>query len=251
MYKRRRSTRGRPRRTKRARSTRSRSKKTSRALTKKIKSVVLKTTERKYNGSIFNDDLTVPVANNVMQIHTLADVQNWSSPSASSAHQFRIGQDYYLTGFNLKWTVMNRVQSTGLSITPLWFRAIVICAKDQQGTVAPNQAQAMWRGVDDNNVSFDAIKTFNQVMWYKIDWKQYHTVYDKKWLCGGDGNGIGVRSIETYIPINKYIKCSSTGEGSLLQSRRYFMLFFAYDPRYNATGTYHFNFQWQTTFRDP
>lgn len=225
-------------------------KRRARVLTKKIKSVILKTTETKYAGAIVSS-FAVPSLNSTLNVIPLNDIDNWKSFATENPQNFRVGQEYILSRFHIKHDIGNVVQTTGAAIVPLYFRCMIIEARNMAGTAAPASGTQMWRGVEDLNTSFTAISPINQCMWYKIDWKQYRTVFDRKWMIGNNGNGQDVKNIEFTVPINKKIKCNAGSEGNAQQSRRYFMLFFAFDPRYPVGGTYLNNFQWQAIFKDP
>lgn len=209
----------------------------------------MSTTENCYQGAIANAWNT-PTVNSTFTCIPLNDVANWSAPGTSGAQNFRIGQEYFLSRFNIKFCIGNIVQTTGAAIVPLYFRYIIIEAKDLQGTATPVTTTAMWRTVFDQNNTFSGISATNQALWNKIDWKYYRTLIDRKVVVGRDGNGQDIKNVEFSLPINKKIKTNAQAEGANEQSKRYFLIFFAYDPRYPTGGTHLLNYEWQAIWKD-
>lgn len=221
---------------------------TSRALTKKIKSVVLRTCERKWTGVWTTAPAQVLSAMIVTAISAIPE----HSAFSQSEHSYRSGQDYYLTGCRLKYLIANNAISGG-TYQPLFYRTIVIESSMLLATAAPIQTTLMFLDTNGTNVSWAAsLANTSRALFFKVDPKWYKVIYDKIFRVGPDGgNGIGSVYKTIWIPINKKIVTNERNEGPLQQNKCYYVLNLPYIVRGAANDTIDVQFEWKTYFRDP
>jgi len=198
-----------------------------RTLTKKVKRVVESMAEKKcgglnVNGAASTTDIlnTTPLTD--ISDRTLFTQFQWNS---------REGQEVYVKSFNLMFQVNNEITTAGNPWRVLYYRVMVICARDLQGTNVPVGGTQMFTTVDNTLTSFDAIKNTMQCITYKIDRRLFQTISDKVWITGNNGNGVGTSIRKWTVKCNSKILFKGQLEGATNQNKRYFLLAWAYDPR--------------------
>lgn len=225
-------------------------KRRSRALNKKIKSVILKTAERKAIGTLVNN--ANPIAVDLFNVRQLTNVVTTSGAAGEELWNRKVGQEYFLTGFNIKFMVSNVITTEGDPINPIYFRVMILEGLHKNGTIAPISGNAIFQGVDLTNVAFTAIANKPQSMWYPVDKTWYRTLYNKVIKVGNNGSFDTV-NLQRYISCRRKIKTLMNNNGEGQQSHTHYLCFWAYDPgSSNATGqSYDCDYQHQTLFRDP
>lgn len=209
---------------------------------------MMRNVETKYTGGVAS---TISgIVNSVFNVLPLNDIAEIGGPTTQ--WNTRIGQDYFLQGFKINFLVHNFIATVGDPSEPIYFRALVLEGKDLQGTSAPISGLQMWKSADDIKTSYTAISDAFACITYKVDPQYYRTLYDKTIVVGATGNGIGTKTMRTYVPVNKLITCKGAAEGDQQQNKRYFLVWFAFNPRRSGlTAKYNYSYIVQTRFKDP
>lgn len=221
-----------------------------RTLSRRIKDVVLRTTEKKAVGSIFNNSLDAsPETFTTIQ---LSNIANDPTSASSKAWNYKSGQEYFIEGFNIGISVGNKVLTPGDPYTPTYCRVMILEASRKGATDAPTVTSLMWRGVDLNNVAFNAIAKLPQSMWYGVDPKYYKTVFNRIVKIGANGD-IDHQQRKWWVPNKTKITTMGILNGEQQQSKTYYLIIFGFQPFYNAAGggAWNLDYQHQTLFRDP
>lgn len=210
---------------------------------------MLKTVETKYSGVLANNTLLGQTASqfNVIPLNDIAEIGGPTTQWLT-----RVGQEYILKGFMLNWNFGNFIATVGDPNEPLHVRMLVLEGRELVGATDPLSGTQMWKGVDDIKTSYLAISDSLQCMTYKIDPTYYRTIFDKKITLGLVGNGLDSKIISKWIPVNKTIKCKGAAEGFGQQNKRYFAVWYAWNPRRSGTASkYNYGYNFKTFFKDP
>lgn len=227
----------------------------SRALTKRIKSVVLKTAETKTYG----------VCETVDNLGTcywepLNYVTPYTAGTGPSNEQFqtRFGQQYHLVGFRLKMAFSNYPAEGVASIKPLMVRVVIVEAYKEQATIKPTSLTPMFIDGQSERVDWADIGLTMASMCYKIDHKKYRTVKDQVFVLGNgsnSANGWAIKMLDWWVPIKKDINCDEMNTGDLQQDRCYYFGYWAYDPQLPNTelipGPVRMSWAKKTYWKDP
>lgn len=201
-------------------------KRRSRALTKKIKSVILKTSEPKAVGSL---QLGATAIAETLYVYNL------SSPPYNSVlyndWNARAGQHIYHLGANVTGMIQN--DGTGnpqvFSCTMVRFMILETAKKANVSLLDINKA--CFIGPDLNEVTLGSILGSAASMNYKVHSDWYKTLFNKVYTIGNVGNGRDSRLIKIHKRWKKKIEFDGTSTGAQNQNKMIFLAMWAYRPR--------------------